>query len=172
LVLCSLLFASACGGPVGKPDGGSDGGAQWPEGTLELGGLGPDGGFAKMAVEVEATPGAQGGFHIPVTYRVNGQALPGVLFEHRIERTRDATLVSKGTRTWDVAPGAAGESWTTPGAVIIFICPTPVGVNVVGESLTFEVTATKGGELLGKASASAVFRCSPGDSFCESICKG
>ena len=166
-----VLLASACG-HSDKPDGGSDGGAQWAEGTLELGNVAPDGGFQKMPVEVEATPGAQGGFHIPVMYRVNGEALPGVLFEHRIERTRDATLVSKGTRTYDVGPVASQESWTTPGAVIIFICPTPVGVNVVGESLTFEVTATKDGNLLGKATASAVFRCAPGDSFCESICKG
>jgi hypothetical protein len=168
-----LLVLLACGcGHSDKPDGGSDGGAQWAEGTLELGNASPDGGFQQMPVEVEATPGAQGGFHIPVMYRVNGKAVAGVLFEHRIERTRDAALVSKGTRTFDVTPVSAQESWTTPGAVIIFICPTPVGVSVVGEALTFEVTATKDGELLGKATASAVFRCAPGDSFCESICKG
>ena len=167
-----ILLALVGCGSVDKPDGGTDGAVLWPEGTLELGGVGADGGFAPMAAEVEATPGAQGGFHVPVMYRVTGQALPGVLFEHRIQRTGDATLVSKGTRTYDVTPVASGQSWTTTSAVIIFLCPTPVGVNVVGESLTFEVTATKGGELLGKASASAVFRCTAGDTFCESICKG
>jgi hypothetical protein len=170
--MSTLLVLTGCAGPIDPPDGGSDGGALWPEGTLELGAEGPDGGFVAMPAEVEATPGAQGGFHVPVVYRVTGKALPGVLFEHRIRRTRDNTLVSKGTRTWDVSPVGAGQSWTTAGAVIIFLCPTPVGVNVVGESLTFEVTATKGGELLGTAGASAQFRCPAGDAFCESICKG
>ncbi len=164
---CVLLVGC---GAIDKPDAGSDGGARWPEGTLSLGGEAPDGGgFITLPPEVQATPGAQGGFHVPVMYRVTGEALAGVRFDHRVTRTRDATLVSKGNRTLDVGPG---QSWTTPSAVIIFLCPTPVGVSVVGEELNFEVTATKDGALLGKASALSVFRCPPGDSFCASICRG
>ena len=105
-------------------------------------------------------------------YRVTGESQAGVQFEHKIRRASDNTLVSRGTRTLDVGPVAAGASWTTPGAVIIFICPTPVGVNVIGEPLNFEVTATKGGALLGTAAASTVFRCPDGNAFCYSICRG
>jgi hypothetical protein len=145
--------------------------AEWPEGTLELGGE-MSGGFVALPMNVEATPGAQGGYHVAVMYKVTGQALPGVLFEHRVTRVRDDRLVSKGTRTLSVDPVAAGQSWVTPGPIIIFICPTPVGVNVLGEALHFEVTASKGGALLGKASADAVFGCRSSDSFCASICAG
>lgn len=168
-----LLFLLAGCGAIDRPDGGTDGGALWPEGALKLGAEEPDGGgFIAMPAESLATPGAQGGFHVPVMYRVNGRSLPGVVFEHRVTRSRDGTLVSKGTRTLDVGPVSVGASWTTPSAVIIFLCPTPVGVSVVGEDLSFEVTAKKDGELLGKAGASTVFRCPPGNAFCDSICRG
>ena len=169
--MISLVVLAGCG-TIDKTDAGSDGGARWPEGALALGGEAPDGGFVTLPPEVQATAGSQGGFHVAVVYRVTGEALPGVRFEHRVTRTRDATLVSKGNRTVDVVPVAAGESWTTPGAVRVFLCPTPVGVSVVGEELTFEVTATKDGALLGQSSARSVFRCPPGDSFCDSICRG
>lgn len=170
-----FLFLAACGGTQGGPDAGRDGGAPlWAEGTFELGLEAADGGANfPLPAEVQATPGAQGGFHVPVLYRVTAPAEPNVMFEHRVTRSRDGVLVSKGTRTMNVDAVAAAQRWTSPGAVIIFICPTPVGVNVVGEALNFEVTATtKAGELLGKASARATFTCAPTDAFCASICSG
>lgn len=167
-----LLLLAACGEPIEEPDGGSDGGVVWAEGTLELGGESADGGYLPLPSESFATPGAQGGYHVAVLYKVTGQALEKVLFEHRVTRVRDGVLVSKGPRTLDVTPVAAGASWITPGAVIIFICPTPVGVNVVDEELNFEVTATKNGEVLGKAAARSVLRCAATDSYCASICSG
>lgn len=172
--LLLLLMLVGCEGPPGGPDGGRDGGAPlWAEGTLELGSEGADGGaLFPLPAEVQATPGAQGGFHVPMLYRVTAPANPGVVFEHRVTRVRDDVLVSKGQRTMNIDPVAAGQSWTSPGAIIIFICPTPVGVNVVGEELNFEVTATKSGELLGKASGRATFRCPSGDGFCAAICSG
>ena len=171
LTLLFLLLFLACGDPKGGRDGGAP---LWAEGSLELGAEAPDGGaLFPLPLEVQATPGAQGGFHLPVLYRVTAPAVPNVVFDHRVTRTRDEVLVSKGNRTMNVEPVAAGQSWTSPGAVIIFICPTPVGVNVVGEELNFEVTATtKAGELLGKASGRATFRCAPNDAFCASICSG
>lgn len=170
-----FLFLAACGGTQGGPDGGRDGGApRWAEGAFELGLEEADGGASfPLPAEVQATPGAQGGFHLPVLYRVTAPAEPNVVFEHRVTRARDGVLVSKGNRTLNVDAVAAGQSWISPGAVIIFICPTPVGVNVVGEALNFEVTATtRAGELLGKASAPAKFGCAPSDAFCASICSG
>ena len=170
VVLVALLF-SACAG-IDGPDAGTDAGVViWPAGTLELGAE-ASGAFSTFPAQVQATPGAQGGYHVAVMYRVTGKALPGVLFEHRVTRARDGTLVSKGNRTMSVDPVAAGQSWVSPGAVIIFICPTPVGVSVLGEELNFEITASKGGEILGKVSARAGFGCPSGDSFCASICSG
>lgn len=158
------------------PDGGTDGGvALWPEGTLELGGGDATGAFTAFTAfpaEVQATPGAQGGFHVGVRYKITGKALPTVRFEHRVTRVRDDVLVSKGARVLDVDPVAAGESWTSQETIIIFICPTPVGVNVLNEELRFEVTALKNGAVLNQTSANATFRCAAGDGFCASICAG
>ncbi len=154
------------------PDGGIDGGAVlWPEGTLELGGD-DAGAFTTFPAEVQAIPGAQGGFHVGVMYRITGQALAGVKFEHRVTRVRDGVLVSKGTRILDVNPVAAGASWTTEDPITVFICPTPVGVNVLGEALRFEVKALKNDAVLSEASATTTLRCPAGDGFCASICAG
>lgn len=173
LLLALALLLSGCLAGGGDPDGGTDGGpvVVWPEGTLELGG--EDGGtFITFPSRATATPGAQGGYHVPVMYKVTGQAQTSVTFEHRVTRLSDGVLVSKGTRTLNVDPVAAGQSWFTPGPVIIFICPTPVGVAVVDQQLHFEITATKSGEILGRTSGEAQFGCPAGDNFCASICAG
>jgi hypothetical protein len=169
VVLCLLL--TACVGPIDPSDGGIDAGVVWPEGTLELG-TEDAGAFSTFPAQVQATPGAQGGYHVAVMYRVTDQAVPGVTFDHRVTRKRDNVLVSKGSRTLSVDPVAAGQSWFTPGPVIIFICPTPVGVSAIDEELHFEVTASKSGLVLGKAGVDSRFGCPPGDGFCASICAG
>ncbi len=174
ILLCASLVLTGCIVGPGTPDGGDDGGGPiiiWPEGTLELGGE-DAGSFVTFPALAQATPGAQGGYHVPVMYKVTGQVQAGVTFEHRVTRKSDGVLVSKGNRTMNVDPTAAGQSWFTPGPVIIFICPTPVGVAAVDQLLHFEITATKAGEVLGKASGDAQFGCPAGDNFCASICAG
>ncbi len=80
--------------------------------------------------------------------------------------------MSKGTRILDVEPWAAGSSWTTSDPITIFICPTPVGVNVVNEALHFEVRALKNDAVLNQAGANTTLRCPGGDNFCAFICAG
>lgn len=168
LELFAALTLSACVGG-GASDGGLDASVpSWTDGTLSLGGRDVDGGFTTLPAESTGEPGSQGGYHVSVMYRVTGESLASVLFEHRVTRTRDGTLVSKGSRTFDVL----GDPWTTERGVIVFLCPTPVGVDILGEELTFQVTASKGGSLLGTSSATTVFRCTQGDAFCASICRG
>ena len=151
------------------PDGGMDAGpVVWPEGTLEL--AGEDGGA--FPFQAQAVPGAQGGYHVPVMYKVNGVTERMVTFEHRVTRMSDGVLVSKGHRSLNIEPAAGSPSWMTDGPVIIFICPTPVGVGVVDQWLHFEITAVKAGEVLGRTAGDAQFGCPAGDSFCASICAG
>lgn len=169
LLLVGALALPGCGAG-GAGDGGLDGGAPaWPDGTLTLGGEGADGGFVTLTGQVEGAPGSQGGYHVPLRYQVSGAAAPGVVFQHRVTRAVDGALVSKGERTWDVGPASP---WTSERPTIVFLCPTPVGVNVVAEPLVFVVTATRDGQLLGAARATATFGCPPGDAFCERICSG
>jgi hypothetical protein len=175
LVLGALLL-SACPVPPGPGDSGpGDGGdALWPDGTLVLGAPVSDSDltFQLLPAEVDLHPGAQGGYHVPLMYRVDGQTEPGATFDHRVTRVRDGVLVSKGSRVYDVSPDGTG-SWSTGSAVVIFLCPTPVGVNVIDEALSFEVTMLRSPDVvLTRATAQAVVHCPAGASSCQLICKG
>jgi hypothetical protein len=171
LALAALVLC-ACPPPPTDDDGGTMGDTVWPEGTVELGApvSDTDETFQPLPTAIELHQGAQGGFHAPVLFRVNGQVESAAIFTHRLTRTSDGVLVSKGTRAFDVTGGA----WATPSAVPLFLCPTPVGVNIVDQQLTFELTVSRAsGVVLGRAKATAVVHCpASAQSFCASICKG
>ena len=142
----------------------------WDAGTLQLGVAlsDTDPKFVAMPTEVVLHSGAQGGFHVPVMYKVTAQREDAALFEHTVRRSRDLALVSRGSRTLDVS----GNPWVTSQPIPVFMCPTPVGINIIGEELTFEVTVTSSaGVVLSRESAKTSLRC-PMTTFCESICKG
>lgn len=164
------LWLSACG-PVEppSPDGG-DGGLL---GSLVLVTTDGDGGVAPMAGDVFAIPGSQGGFHVDLGYQLTGPFVGELTFDHRVVRAADEKLVSLGTRTFDLGLVQQG-AWRTMSPVNVFMCPTPVGVDIIGRELVFTVRVKDGaGRLLSLGTARATFRC--GDAagaFCESICKG
>lgn len=169
-VLAVALGVWGCGPPGPSIDGGVDAGA---EQVMTLSTTLADGGVVALdGLDVEAIPGSQGGFHVSLLYTLPAGASGTITFDHRVVRVGDDKLVSLGTRVFDLStPGAA---WTTPGAITVFMCPTPVGVDIVGKALLFSVKAKDAaGTIVGAGSARATFRCGPGSgSFCESICKG
>ncbi len=144
----------------------------WEAGTLQLGVALSDSDpkFVAMPKDVELHPGAQGGFHVPVMYQVTGEREDKALFEHTVRRSRDMALVSRGSRTLDVS----GSPWVTAQPIPTFMCPTPVGINIIGEELIFEVTVTSSvGVILSRETAKTSLHCPMANSdFCESICKG
>ncbi len=166
------LVVCACHPPPTDDDGGTPGDTLWPEGTVEIGTPVSDSEvtYEAMPAALDLHQGAQGGFHAPVLFRVNGQVESGAIFTHRLTRSSDGVLVSKGARAFDVTGGA----WVTASVVPLFLCPTPVGVNIVDQALTFELTVTRvGGAVLGRAKAMAVVHCpASAQAFCASICKG
>lgn len=169
--LLAALGLVACGPPEPMPDGGVvDAG---PEQVMTLGTTSADGGFVALGgLDVEAIPGSQGGFHVNLLYTLPAGGSGSLTFDHRVVRAGDDKLVSLGTRSFDV--GGRGAPWTNPTPVTVFMCPTPVGVDIVGKELLFSVKAKDAaGTIVGAGSARATFRCGPaGGSFCESICKG
>lgn len=184
----AALVLSACPAPepgppdsgqpdAGSPDAGADAGTAdaWPAGTLELGtpASDTDPSFVPLPAALDLHAGPQGGFHVLLLYRVGGgRTEPGARFEHRIRRALDGLVVAQGTRTFDVAPGAGG-SWVTDPAVIVFLCPSPPGVDLEGPELSFEIVATRpGGAVLGRVTAKTVLRCPAGSAACANICKG
>lgn len=168
LALIALLFVG-CGVPGGK-DGGVDGGTpSWPEGALSVGTISTTSGdgFAPFGTEVGLTPGAQGGYHVETRYKIVGQSATDVLFTHIVRLTDGGTLVSRGTRRFDIDT----DPWVSENFPV-FMCPTPVGVNVANEFVTFEITATApDGGLLGRTGGTTKLRCDPG-AYCETICRG
>ncbi len=166
LVALLSLLVIGCPGPV-KPPGMT----AWDAGSLQLGVAlsDTDPKFVAMPLEVQLHSGAQGGFHVPAMFQVTGQHEDAAVFEHFVRRARDSALVSRGTRTLDVS----GNPWVTSQPIPIFMCPPPVGIDIIGEDLTFEVSVTSAsGAVLSRETAKTRVKCPSTASYCASICKG
>lgn len=163
LALCVL---AACGPPEQPPAAGVE---------LVIGSAPEAGqGFEAMPGAATLRPGAQGGFHVWVSYRVKGGAGP-FKAQHTVRREADGKLLSRGERR--LVLGAAGDDgWRqSEAATPAFLCPTPLGVNAIDEDAVFEVTllADEGVELV-KRQVKTKLQCPVGDQadFCQRICKG
>lgn len=171
--LLLLLGLAGCDPIDPRPDGGvlPDGGEAG--GPMELGTTDSAGAFTALGGDIDAIPGSQGGFHLDLLYRLPQGGQGPVTFEHRVVRARDNTLVSRGTRQWDLGLFLVAP-WTSPTAVNVFMCPTPVGVDVIGEELFFTVKARDAkGRLLAEGTGRATFRCGANaTAWCRDICKG
>lgn len=154
------------------------GGAQSPPGsaTLLLGGAASDGsGFVALSGDQTLVPGAQGGFHVWLKYRVAGMA-PATVHVHReSHRVSDDALVLRADGTQAVGNVAAEGFWELPAALPSFMCPTPLGISVIDQRIVFDVTLTgDDGKTIAKSSAEATVHCPGGDqaAFCAHICSG
>lgn len=167
-----VLLTTACGPPNPNPDGGvlPDGG---PSALIELGTTDADGGFVPLTGDVDAIAGSQGGFHVNVLYKLPEGAVGQVTFDHRVVRVSDDKLVSLGSRQFDVGLFYV-SSWASPAPVNVFMCPTPVGVDVIGHELLFTTKAKdSSGRVFAAGSAKATFRCgATAGAYCASVCKG
>jgi len=168
------LIAAACA-LVGC---GGGGGMQPPPGDalLALGSAAQDGsGFVALGGDATLVPGAQGGFHIWLKYRVEGMAPEKVKVHRESHRVSDDALVLLADGTQEVGAPAADGWWELPAALPSFMCPTPIGINVIDERIVFEVTlSTMDDAPLAKTSAEATVHCPDGDqaAFCAKICSG
>ncbi len=112
--------------------------------------------------------GSQGGFHLPINVKVTNHSGPQVDLNFRATRSSDGLLVSR-TRTNQTIDAADGGTWRSA-AQTMFLCPTPTGINIAGEEIIFEVTASIGSQLLTSTRAKTVLLCETSD--CNSLCKG
>ena len=167
LIACACALVG-CGGGTAQPPPG--------DASLTLGTAASDGtGFVDLSGDATLVPGAQGGFHIWIKYRVAGMA-PETVHVHRESRvvaSNALVLLTDG----NVDVGAAGDGgyWELPSAQPSFMCPTPIGVDVIDQRIVFDVTMTTAdGAPLAKASAEATVHCPDGEqaAFCAKICSG
>jgi hypothetical protein len=165
-VACALV---GCGG-AGK--------MQPPPGdaTLDIGTANVDGsGFVTLGGDTTMVPGAQGGFHVWITYRIEGMA-PATINVHReSRRVSDNALVLLTDAQLDVGTPGDDGWWEMPTAQPSFMCPTPIGISVIDERIQFEVTMkAMDGTPLATSTAQATVHCPDGAeaAFCQKICSG
>lgn len=166
-----VLLALACG-DAELPDTPD---AAPPAVTLTLGTVDASGaGFFPLAGDQPLVPGAQGGFHVWLKFRVVGLPPSTVRVQRTARRVRDNALILRTEGVQDMGMGA--DPWELPAALPSFMCPTPIGVNVRNEAVRFTVTLVdvQNGATLAEGAAEATPRC-PEDAqkaFCERICSG
>lgn len=157
-----LLFA-ACG-----PDMGDDGVSPPPTGAVSLG-LMADSGFVPLqdGGDLMLEAGAQGGFHVPLTARVDGfEQVDALEIRREIRRDDTGALVTRAEFTSSVGPDGRLDS------VPVFLCPAPIGISVADEPLSVSLVVEANGGT-AEASASFVPRCPDDDTgaFCDQICR-
>ena len=123
--------------------------------------------------DVELAAGAQGGFHVWLSIRVEGAK--GQLFlDREARRTSDQKLILRGQKQLIEIP--EGESWyQIPDPIPALMCPSPIGIQVFDEEITFRVSlSNEEEETIATDTITLVPRCPTEEhrEFCQSICKG
>jgi hypothetical protein len=145
---------------------------------IALGGTESDGsGFAALEGDVSLIPGAQGGFHVWMKYRVTGEYVGMVRIAYTARRISDGRLVLSGGRVQEIGPAGDAGYWESPSAIPAFMCPSPLGVQVRDEPIRFGLeifTPDTPGTSLASATAEVTPHCPDGDQavFCVRICSG
>jgi hypothetical protein len=166
------LLAAGCGN---SPHPIMPGDVQVELGTTALDGTG----FAPLEGDQTLVPGAQGGFHVWVKWKIEGMAQEKVHIARTVRRLSDGELILTAESAQEVGEPASDGWWMMAQPVPSFMCPTPIGVSVEDQAMKFELTVKtddngEPGEPLAETSATATPRC-PTDSnqeFCQNICNG
>jgi hypothetical protein len=139
----------------------------------------PDGSTGAMVPftdgqQVELVAGAQGGFHVWLEYALRDLPPGFYTLERNAHRVSDDAVVLRYTGTVEVGAPAGDGWWTAPSPIPMFMCPTPIGISIVGEPIAFllRVLDDAGGEL-ARAGVTLVPRCPAAQlDFCTRICTG
>jgi hypothetical protein len=165
-----VALAAGCGGAtiVHHPPPGP--------GVIDIGTAALDGtGFLPLTGDQTLVPGSQGGFHIWIKYNLKNMGPGRLQVKRTARRVSDDRLLLTADGTVDVgAPGPDGF-WDLPNAIPSFMCPSPLGVNIIGEPTVFDVVILdEAGNSLAEGSAEATPLCPTGDqaAFCQQICSG
>jgi hypothetical protein len=172
-VLATVLvtFAGGCGAPTDPPPPPD------PNVSLALGGTALDGqGFVPLAGDVVLVPGAQGGFHVWLKYRVTGMRPGPMRVRHGAVRVDDGRPVLVGqSRPVNLGMPGGDGAWEAPTAAPAFMCPAPVGIRIDNSLIRFRVELLDADDNpVVSGTAEATPHCPEGDQaeFCARICNG
>lgn len=135
------------------------------------------GGTGLIALTGDQTlvPGAQGGFHVWLKFKLLGAPTGRLRWNHTARRSSDNRLLVTGDRIIEMTPTGSLQGYESPEPIPAFMCPSPLGVKVMDEPVVFQVTLSdENGNRLASATATATPRCPPGEqnAFCVRICTG
>jgi hypothetical protein len=167
LPILALSWLAGCGGgppPVTGP------------GSITLGTTTVAGdGFLALEGDQVLVPGAQGGFHVWLKYRVKGMTPGKVMVKRTARRVSDNRLILTTEASQEIGPMGEAGYWEVPTAIPSFMCPSPLGVKVFDIPVVFDVKVFgPDGQTLAESTAEAVPHCPTDDQeqFCRSICAG
>jgi len=181
-----VVTLCACGPGPDLPDGGLDGGSS-QLGELFIGTATSTSSNPKTLVyapiadgaELELEPGAQGGFHVFLHLRVDDFAIENMgarpLVQRWARRVDTGELVSRAKRTHAFVPTEQNGLMELETAVPLFLCPTPVGIEVADQPLDLEVKISADEDSEGvQGTLRFTPRCPNDDQnqFCLNICFG
>jgi hypothetical protein len=117
--------------------------------------------------------GAQGGFHVWLSYAVRGAAGSFTL-ERDARRVSDGAVVLRYRGPIDVGAPDGDGWWTVPSPIPMFMCPTPIGISIVDEPIAFSLRLLDDAEVEhARADITLVPRCPDAQrDFCTRICTG
>ncbi len=169
-VASSLIVALALGGA------GCGGATAITDGVLSLGGTAVDGsGFVPLTGDQELVSGSQGGFHVWLKFRIRGMQPEPVTVRRTARRISDNRLLLQAEGPFEVGAANDAGTWELPSPIPTFLCPSPLGVDIIGQPVRFRVElAGPSGAMIDVAESNATPRC-PTDNqapFCQQICSG
>ena len=167
LVLATVM-GIGCGGEPPPPQG---------KVALVLGGADPTTGqwvTLTDGQDAELVPGAQGGFHVWMKLRLGHMEPQRLRAAKTAHRVGDGQLVLRSSLVFDVgAPDDTGV-WELPMATPMFMCPSPIGLSVIDQPISFEIELSdEAGARVAGSSVRLVPHCpAEGRDFCLKICTG
>jgi hypothetical protein len=115
--------------------------------------------------DVMLEAGAQGGFHVWLSWRVTG------MDERELQLSRTARRLADDKLVLRTSGGVREPGGTIP----MFMCPTPIGISVDGEPIVFRLALERAdGTSLASGHVTLTPHC-PEDGqreFCQRICRG
>lgn len=117
--------------------------------------------------------GAQGGFHVWLSYAVRG-VTGSFTLERDAHRVSDGAVVLRYRGPMDVGAPADDGWWSAPSPIPMFMCPTPIGISIVDEPIDFELRLLDDADVeRAHTHVTLVPRCPDAQrDFCTRICTG
>jgi hypothetical protein len=178
-ILLTLLTLAGCGAaprttsgtPSGTPATGNTPGTAI---ALTLGAPGDGGALDPLddGAAVTLVPGAQGGFHVWLAYRLRDVPAGTFTLERDAARVSDGAVVLRYRGDIAVTPASDG-SFVPDGPVPMFMCPAPIGISIIGVPIAYRLRLIDGdGQERAGAGVTLVARCPDDNAACPRICSG